>query len=109
MAYNDTTPYAGPMPQSSSKATAALVLGICGIFVVPVICSILALVFGYQGRTEIDQSNGYLTGRGMAVAGIVLGWVGIALAVVGLLIFLVLLAAIQSTDAWGTYTAIVGL
>jgi Domain of unknown function (DUF4190) len=70
--------YSQPPPSSNGKATAALVLGICGLIVCPLICSILALVFGYQGRKEIDASQGRQTGRGNAVAGIVLGWIGIA-------------------------------
>ncbi len=54
-------------------AVAALVLGILG----PAMCMawVLALVFGYIARSQIDASGGWQTGRGMAVAGIVLGWV----------------------------------
>jgi hypothetical protein len=57
------------------------VLGICGFVVCPLICSILAVIFGYQARGEIDRSGGAQGGRGLAVAGIVLGWIGIALSV----------------------------
>lgn len=39
--------------------------------------SILALIFGYIGRNQIDQSGGTQTGRGMAIAGIALGWIGV--------------------------------
>jgi hypothetical protein len=74
--------------ESSGKATAALVLGILGLVFCPLVCSVLALVFGYQARREIDKSGGRLTGRGNATAGVVLGWIGIALvaAFVGLVI-----------------------
>lgn len=64
---------------SSGKSTAALVLGILGLVVCPLICSVLALVFGYQARGEIDASGGRMSGRGNATAGIVLGWIGIAI------------------------------
>ena len=83
--------------QTNGFAIAALVLGLLGIipFVgMPVIPSILALVFGYKGKAEIDRSNGYQQGRGMAVAGIILGWVGI---VVGVFFGLFALAWILST------------
>jgi hypothetical protein len=64
-------------------AVAALVLGILG----PVACVawILALVFGYVGRNQIDASGGRQVGRGMATAGIVLGWVwgGLVVAYIG--------------------------
>ena len=69
-------------------AIASLVLGIVWIYGIG---SILALVFGYQGRNEIDRSNGTQTGRGMATAGIVLGWIGVG----GLV--LIILAAIASS------------
>ena len=66
-------------PTSSGKATAALVLGILGLVFCPLICSVLALVFGYQARNEIDGSGGRISGRGNATAGIVLGWIGVVI------------------------------
>ena len=67
--------------QTSGKSTAALVLGIVGLVLCPLICSVLALVFGYKARREIDESGGRLTGRGNATAGVVLGWIGVAFSV----------------------------
>ncbi|MGH2968496.1 MAG: DUF4190 domain-containing protein [Solirubrobacteraceae bacterium] len=74
--------------QSSGKATAALVLGILGLVFCPLICSVLALVFGYQARGEIDASGGRIGGRGSAIAGIVLGWIGVV--IVGLFMLLLI-------------------
>src|SRR3954467_10119802 len=70
-------------PPTSGAATASLVLGICGLVVCPFVCSVLALVFGYQAREQIDESGGQLGGRSSAVAGIVLGWVGVGLCALG--------------------------
>ena len=64
-----------------------MVLGILG-FVVCGVGAILALVFGYKARREIDASGGTQKGRGMAVAGIVLGWVWVGLIVVVVIIAL---------------------
>lgn len=64
--------------RTSGLAIASLVLGILFMWGIG---SILALVFGYRGRTQIDQSGGDLQGRGMATAGVVLGWIGLALAI----------------------------
>jgi len=61
-------------------AVAALVLGIAQVFLC-FIGTVLALVFGYIGRNQIDRSGGAQGGRGLAIAGIVLGWVGVGLAV----------------------------
>jgi Domain of unknown function (DUF4190) len=77
---------------SNGKATAALVLGILGLVFCPFVCSIAALVLGYQSRNEIDSSGGRQSGRSNATAGIVLGWIGVGLVVVGVLL-IVLLAA----------------
>jgi Domain of unknown function (DUF4190) len=49
---------------------------------------ILALVFGYIARSQIDASGGRQTGRGMAVAGIILGWVWAGLVVVYIGVFI---------------------
>ncbi|MPZ51372.1 MAG: DUF4190 domain-containing protein [Acidimicrobiia bacterium] len=65
-------------------AIASLVLGIVWAMGIG---SILALVFGYVAKGQIDQSPGDQTGRGMAIAGIVLGWIG-----VGFLIFMIISA-----------------
>jgi len=71
--------YQYPVVVAQSKtngfAIASLVLGILWIWWIG---SILALVFGYIAKGRIDRSNGYETGRGMAIAGIVLGWIGVA-------------------------------
>jgi hypothetical protein len=72
-------------PATNGKAVASLVLGILCLYGIG---SILALIFGFMARNEIDASGGAQTGRGMATAGIVLGFIGIAIMV--LLIALVL-------------------
>jgi Domain of unknown function (DUF4190) len=72
-----------PVATTNGLAVASLVLGIislCGIG------SILAVIFGYVGKGQIDRSGGTQSGRGMAIAGIVLGWIGIGI----LAIFIVL-------------------
>ena len=51
-----------------------MVLGILWLYWIG---SILALVFGYVAKGQIDRSAGRQTGRGMAIAGIVLGWIGV--------------------------------
>lgn len=68
--------------RTSGYAIASLVLGLtfmCGIG------SILAILFGGVAITEIDSSNGRLTGRGMAMAGIILGIIGTAFSILSLL------------------------
>jgi len=59
---------------------------VCGILWLYWLGSILALVFGYVAKGQIDRSHGTQTGRGMAIAGIVLGWVGIGFLVLTILL-----------------------
>ena len=84
----------GPVVQqtrTNGLAVASLVLGIVWLYGVG---SVLALVFGYIGKSQIDQSGGQQTGRGLAIAGIVLGWVGVA----GVVILIIALAAAVNTN-----------
>ena len=74
--------------KTNGLAIASLVCG-C-LFFIYFIPSILALVFGYIAKGQIDRSNGAEGGRGMAIAGIILGWIGVAFMVLFLIIFVAL-------------------
>lgn len=65
---------AGPA-QTSGKAIASLVFGLF-VFFFPF--SIVAILFGHLSLSEIRKSAGRLTGDGMAKAGLVLGYLGVA-------------------------------
>jgi hypothetical protein len=56
--------------RNSGLAVASLVLGIVGVFINPL--SILAIIFGAIAMSQTGR-NPNLKGRGMAVAGLVLG------------------------------------
>jgi hypothetical protein len=66
---------------TNQKATWALILGILSPFCCGIFTAIPALILGIIARKEIDASGGSQTGRGMAIAGIVLGIVGIIVSV----------------------------
>lgn len=70
-----------------------MVLGILWLYWIG---SILALVLGYVAKRQIDESRGWQSGRGMAIAGIVLGWVGVGFLVLTLLILIVASASDDS-------------
>ncbi|MBB4908948.1 DUF4190 domain-containing protein [Actinophytocola algeriensis] len=77
-------PYPYPYPPTRSTngmAIASMVLGIVWVYWIG---SILALIFGYVALKEIRQSK--QAGEGMAIAGIVLGWIGIGVLVIVLLL-----------------------
>jgi hypothetical protein len=81
---------------NNSKATASLVLGIVGIIICPIICSLLAIILGYSAKNEIAASRGTQTGESNATAGIILGWIGLALYVVGMIIWVIIVAVAAS-------------
>jgi len=79
-------PY-GSSVRSNGLAIASMVLGIVCLtiavfaFFVSWVGSVLALIFGYVANRRIARSGGAQGGRGMAISGIVLGWIGSALAI----------------------------
>ena len=74
-------PAYGYSPPTNGMAIASLIFGILGLTILFGLGSILALVFGYVARGQIKRSNDAEGGRGLALGGIVLGWIGIALAI----------------------------
>ncbi len=77
-----TAPTYGPAvkPPPNGFAIVSLILGIAWLYWIG---SILALVFGYVAIIQIRQNRE--SGRGLAIAGIVLGWIGVG---IGLLILI---------------------
>ena len=88
--YGAPGPYApaAPAPTTNGMSVASLVLGIVWLFGLG---SILAVIFGFVGQRQIRESGGRQSGGGMATAGIVLGFVGIA----GFILWIVVVVAIS--------------
>ncbi len=87
-------------PSVHFLAIVSLVLSILGMMpVLPLVGSIAGIVTGVIARKEIRNRPGQYSGDGAAKAGIILGWVGIGLAivaVVGLLLFLMPVATLRT-------------
>ncbi|WNB86858.1 DUF4190 domain-containing protein [Cellulomonas sp. ATA003] len=63
----------------------ALVLGLVGFFLCGPIAAIPAIILGSKSRTA--AANGEANNGGMGLAGVVLGWVTIALWIIGIVLF----------------------
>jgi hypothetical protein len=84
-------PFAEPAPASppatrttSALAVVSLVCGILGWTIMPMLGSVVAVVTGHLARAEIRASQGRVEGDGLAVGGLVLGWVSIGLGLLAL-------------------------
>ena len=91
-----------PVSDGKGFSIAGMVLGILGIIggfipivcYVTTVCAILGIVFGAMGRKKSVAANGKASG--IATAGLVLGIIGTAFAVLGLICTIACAAAICS-------------
>ena len=75
------------MPVSTTSATAvwSFVLSLFSLFCFGLLTSIPAIICGHVSVSKINQSRGRLTGKGLAVAGLVIGylstilWLGVVI------------------------------
>ncbi len=89
--YVSSNGYGTMMPgarRTNGMAVASLVCSLVAIFLggIP---AILGIIFGFVARSQIRKSNGSQKGDGLALAGIIIGFVSLAL---GILLIGVLLA-----------------
>ena len=88
-----SAPAAAPVRRGNGLAVAALVLGIIGVLsgLIPLlfffawVLGVLAFVFGWLGRTAVKRDPSR-SGRGQAIAGVILGAIAVVLGVVGIVI-----------------------
>jgi hypothetical protein len=80
-------------PQTNSLAVAALVCGIVQFFGFWLLGTIPAIVVGHMARKQVRQRNEQ--GAGLALAGLILGYAGLALTVIVVIIFV---AAVNSSS-----------
>jgi hypothetical protein len=82
---NETTPPAtggSVPPQTSGLAIWSLVLGILGLICFSIFSAIPGVICGHQALSKIKRSGGALTGKGLAIAGLITGYLGIVWAIV---------------------------
>jgi len=64
-----STEYSGNTVTTSGNAIASLV----GSF----LCGPIGIIFGHIAISEIDKSNGLKTGKGLAIAGLIIGYLSL--------------------------------
>ncbi len=97
-------PYVNPqqgLPQvTNQKAILSLVLGVSALLVpIPYVLGIIAIVLGNQARPEI-RNDASQTGDGLALAGLILGWIDIALSTFMVLVWLMIFGMFGTLGGW---------
>ena len=89
-------------PQTEPMALVSMILGIVGILFVLSMClpifSIPAVILGHLSRAKLRREPEY-TGDGMALAGLICGYIGICISVLGILIYILFFAAVFGAAA----------
>lgn len=71
--------------KTSALAIWSLILGILGLLCLGFFAGIPAIICGHMGRSRIKQSQGALKGSGLALAGLIMGYVGAVFVTIGIL------------------------
>ena len=81
-------------PPASGMAVGSFVCGLLGITILPIIGSLLAVILGHVALSQIRRSSGRQGGKGLAVAGLVLGYLVLVGAMIALVLILVVGASL---------------
>jgi hypothetical protein len=82
-------------PRSSNKAIASLV---CGVLFLCAPASIAAIILGHLALADIKRSPNRLAGHGLAIAGLVMGYLGIALTTIYIVFVVFIVRTTLSRD-----------
>ena len=98
MTQDAAIPPSPPIPRTHPLAIWSLVLSLAGLFCC-FLASIPGIILGHVARGRIARSGGAYEGGGLALVGILVGWGGIILNIVGMALltfFMLHPAAIRS-------------
>ena len=73
--------------QTSTLAIVSLIFGVLSWIVIPLLGSLVAIITGHMARAEIRREPERLDGDGMALAGLILGYLAIGLWLLAILLF----------------------
>lgn len=78
------------VPQTSTLAIVSLVCGIATWVFLPFVGAIAAVITGHMARKEIRASAGRLSGDGLAIAGLVLGYLQVFFILIPICVIVIL-------------------
>ena len=80
-----------PVRQTSTLAIVSLVSGILSWVAMPFIGALVAIITGHMARSEIRRAVGTLQGDGLAIGGLILGYLQLALILMGIVVIFLFL------------------
>lgn len=82
-------------PRTSPLAVTSLIFGVLAYVFLPFVGALVAVICGHAARSEIRRAPpGTLDGDGIALAGLILGWIQIGIAVLVIVFFMLVLAGV---------------
>ena len=66
-------------PQTDGKAIGSLICGIASLTILSILAGIPAIILGHISRSDIRKSAGRLKGEGLALAGLIMGYISLAI------------------------------
>lgn len=89
------------MQKTNNLAIVSLISGVVAWFAAPVLGSIVAIVTGHMARSQIRASAGMQDGDGLALAGLVLGYVSLLVGLVGLVLLMLMFLGVLGLGLLG--------
>lgn len=78
-------------PRTSSMAIVSLIFGILAWVFLPFVGALIAVICGHSARSEIRRAPpGSLDGDGLALTGLILGWIQLAFTVFAIGFFILI-------------------
>jgi hypothetical protein len=102
---NPSNPYSTATPKTEGMAVFSLVLGVLSFF-----CSIFtgipAIICGHIARARVANSNGALAGGGLAIVGLILGYLSVLFAIVLIVLVVGVGMQLPGLQQWAAAPAI---
>ena len=89
--------------QTSTMAIVSLVSGLLGLSLLPLIGSLVAIITGHIARSEIRSNPQAIEGDGLAVAGLVMGYAMVAIAVASVLALILFFGGLAALFALASH------
>ena len=89
-----------PATPTSALAIVSLVFGILAWAMLPVLGPIVAVITGHMARAEIRRAEGRIDGDGLAIGGLVLGYLQIAMLLIGFVMLILFFGGLATLAAF---------